>query len=226
VTAGGDPEHTFLDRYLEPADRLNEVLFGLIMVLTFTLTAGIAIGESPDAPRELLIATIGCNLAWGVIDAAMYVMGALMERSRRAREIERVRTAPDDATARRIVAHSTENTLAASASAEDRERLFRLIRDAARQSPPERLRIRREDLQGGLASFFLVVLSTIPAAIPFLLIDEPRRALRVSNLVLIALLFAVGQRWGRHAYVNPWGAGFAFLGVGLALVAIAIALGG
>jgi len=39
---------SFFERYLEPADRLNEVLFGLIMVLTFTLTAGFAVGESED----------------------------------------------------------------------------------------------------------------------------------------------------------------------------------
>jgi len=216
----------FLDRYLEPADRLNEVLFGLIMVLTFTLTAGIAIGESPDAVRELLIATVGCNLAWGVIDGAMFVMASLMERSRREREIARVREAPDDATAFAAIDRYTEDSLADFATAAERERLHALIREAARRAPPERVRLHREDVYGAVASFFLVVFSTIPAAIPFLVIDEPWPALRVSNAILVSLLFVVGVQWGRHAYVNRWLAGFTFLAAGLGLVGIAIALGG
>lgn len=216
----------FLDRYLEPADRLNEVLFGLIMVLTFTLTAGIAIGESPDAVRELLIATIGCNLAWGVIDGAMFVMASLMERSRREREIARVREARDEAAAFAVIDGFMQDSLVAFATDDERVRLDRLILEAARRAPPERVRLHREDVYGALASFFLVVLSTIPAAIPFLLIDEPWPALRVSNAILVSLLFVVGVQWGRHAYVNRWLAGVAFLAAGLGLVGIAIALGG
>ena len=217
---------SFLDRYLEPADRLNEVLFGLIMVLTFTLTAGFAVGEKEDAARDLLIATLGCNLAWGVIDGAMYVMGSLLERSRREREIARVRSAPDEATAFDVIAHYAEDTLALSATDAERVQLYRLIHQAARRSPPQRLRLRREDVYGGLASFCLVVVSTIPAAIPFLLIDAPHRALRVSNVLMVGLLFAVGLQWGRHAHVNRWLAGFVFLATGGALVGIAVALGG
>jgi hypothetical protein len=57
-----EPRRLFAGRYLDPAERLNEILFGLIMVLTFTLTAGIATGDGPEAHRELLIATMGATL--------------------------------------------------------------------------------------------------------------------------------------------------------------------
>jgi hypothetical protein len=58
-------------------------------------------------------------------------------------------------------------------------------------------------------------------------IQEPWRALRVSNLLLVALLFWVGQEWGKNAHVRqPWRIGFVFLVIGLALVSVAIALGG
>jgi VIT1/CCC1 family predicted Fe2+/Mn2+ transporter len=70
------------------------------------------------------------------------------------------------------------------------------------------------------------MLSTVPAAVPFLLIDEPWRALRVSNALLVALLFAVGHRWGSYAHASPWWSGLAFLFAGMAMVGIAIALGG
>ena len=68
--------------------------------------------------------------------------------------------------------------------------------------------------------------ATIPAAVPFLLVAEPWRALRLSNLFLVGMLFVVGFQWGKHAYVSRWGAGLAFLAVGLVLVGVAIALGG
>ncbi len=55
-------EESFVHRYLEPADRLNEVRFGLIMVFTFSLTAGLTAEDNPEGPRELLI-TSGVQLS-------------------------------------------------------------------------------------------------------------------------------------------------------------------
>lgn len=220
------PRESFFRRYLEPADRLNEILFGLIMVLTFTLTAGLSVGDGPDAVRTLLIATLGCNLAWGIIDGAMYLMGALLERSRRARAIAAVQGAPDEATAFAEIERALDGTVAALAPEGERTRLYEVIHDVVRRAPPERPHLHREDVYGAVASGVLVVLSTIPAALPFLLLDEPWRALRLSNLLLVGLLFVVGYEWGRQAHTSPWRAGLAFLGAGLALVATAIALGG
>ena len=37
----------FVSKYLDPAGRLGEILFGLIMVLTVTLTAGLTISYAP-----------------------------------------------------------------------------------------------------------------------------------------------------------------------------------
>jgi hypothetical protein len=227
VGAGAGSE-SFFYRYLDPADRLNEILFGLIMVLTFTLTAGIAVGDSEEAGRELLIATFGCNLAWGIIDGAMYLTASLLARSRRTRAIAKVRAAPDEASAFAIIDREVEGTLASLASEEERVALYRAIHQIARHAPPERVRVRvhMEDVWGAVASGLLVVLTTVPAAIPFLVIDEPHIALRVSNALLVALLFVIGYRWGRYAHVGRWRAGLVFLAAGSALVAIAIALGG
>jgi VIT1/CCC1 family predicted Fe2+/Mn2+ transporter len=213
-------------RYLEPADRLNEILFGLIMVLTFTLTAGIAIEDGPEARRELLAATLGCNVAWGIIDGAMFVMGALLERSRRVRTLASVQRARDEAAALAEIDRVLENTVFSVATDEERARLGRAVYGVARRLPPERTRMRVEDLCGAIASGLLVMVSTVPAVFPFLLIDDARRALRVSNFLLVGLLFGVGYAWGREAHASPWRAGFVFLVAGLALVATAIALGG
>ena len=56
-------------RVLEPIERVSEVLFGLIMVLTFTGSLSVAEAGREDV-RTMLIGALGCNLAWGIIDAA------------------------------------------------------------------------------------------------------------------------------------------------------------
>ena len=77
-----------------------------------------------------------------------------------------------------------------------------------------------------LASFVLVFFSSVPAALPFLWIDEPWFALRISNAILIALLFGVGYRWARHTSLPPFRFGFSLMVGGLLMVLLAIALGG
>ncbi len=220
----------FAGRYLDPADRLNEILFGLIMVLTFTLTAGFATGDGPAAHRELLLATIGCNVAWGLIDGAMFLMTRLLERSRAQRALRALHAAADDATALAVVDAVVEETIGgdvtAAASADERARLVRLIRDMALRVPVGQPRLRRDDLLGAATSAMLVMLTTVPAVVPFLLVEAPWRALRLSNLLLLLMLFLVGYQWGKHSYTNRWRAGLAFLVVGMALVGTAIALGG
>ena len=57
---------------LSPVERHGEILFGLIMALSFTCTLSVA--ESGRAEvRTMLFAALGCNLAWGIVDAVMYL---------------------------------------------------------------------------------------------------------------------------------------------------------
>jgi len=84
----------------------------------------------------------------------------------------------------------------------------------------------KEDLYGALACFWLVFISCLPAAAPFLIFSKPHVALRVSNFLLIAMLFFVGQKWAQYAHTNRLVAGMAMVAVGLSLVGVAILLGG
>src|SRR5580704_12575623 len=69
------------DRILDPMDGISEVLFGLIMALTFTCTLGVAIADNIQV-RTMLIGALGCNLAWGIIDGGVCLMARLNERGR------------------------------------------------------------------------------------------------------------------------------------------------
>ena len=79
-------------RVLDPANRVSEVVFGLIMVLTFTGSLSIAEAGREDI-RTMLIGALGCNLAWGVIDAVLYLMGRMAEKGRNLIVFQAVRRA-------------------------------------------------------------------------------------------------------------------------------------
>ena len=84
----------------------------------------------------------------------------------------------------------------------------------------------RDDVMGAIASFWLVFFASLPAAIPFVFIDDAFVALRVSNAILLGLLFWAGYRFARYTMAPPALTGLLFLLFGAALVAMAIALGG
>jgi hypothetical protein len=60
-------------------ERVSEILFGLIMVLTFTCSFSV-IHAGREEVREMLIGALGCNLAWGIIDAFFCLMSRLSEQ--------------------------------------------------------------------------------------------------------------------------------------------------
>jgi VIT1/CCC1 family predicted Fe2+/Mn2+ transporter len=206
---------------------MGEILFGLIMTLTFTLAAGIVIQEEGRAgAREMLIGILGCNLAWGIIDGVLYVLGQVFERGRVRRIGVNLRQATSVEGARLMVADEFDESLAPVTDEPVRQRLYQSIVEHVRSTPVMPNRVRREDLLGGLAAGWLVFACSFPAVLPFLFLDDPRLALRVSNAILLGLLFFVGWRAARHTLAKPWIAGVVFLLVGVVLVAVAIPLGG
>src|SRR3954471_21357374 len=92
-----------LGRVLEPIERVAEVLFGLIMVLTFTGSLSVADAGRDDV-HAMLIGALGCNLAWGIIDGILYLMGCLSDQARGIRQLRALRKAATPVEARRVIA--------------------------------------------------------------------------------------------------------------------------
>ncbi|MDH5241452.1 MAG: VIT1/CCC1 transporter family protein [Gammaproteobacteria bacterium] len=217
----------FFARYLDPLEQLSEFLFGLIMVLSFTLGAGLIVGEGSEATKQMLLGVIGCNIAWGLIDGAIYVINRLCDRSSKARLLDSIRLAGNDPEALSMVGNALDSRLEPITTAEARSHLYAAILDKLRDSPSVKTELTRDDLIGALACFVLVFLSAVPAVLPFLLVDDPYIALRTSNFLLLSLLFLVGWKWARTAHSpRPWVIGLAFLLAGLTMVGIAILFGG
>jgi hypothetical protein len=210
-------------RVLEPMDRLSEVLFGLIMVLTYTSALSVITADRIQI-RTMLVGALGCNLAWGIIDAGMYLMARLHDRGRNILMLRAAREASDPNAARRAIADAMPPLLASALPQEQLESMRQKLRRLP--DPPMRPFLTKKDWVGGAAVCLLVFLSTLPVAIPFMLINDARLALRISNAVAIVMLFGCGYLFGQHAGIRPWLSGFCSVAIGSVLVLVAIALGG
>ncbi len=199
ATAEHAPARRRWERVLSPVERLSEILFGLVMALSITGSLSVAAGGQEDV-RAMLIGAVGCNTAWGIVDALMYLMSTLVER------------------------YHGRALLAAIGASRTRSGDSRRSRSASRRSSPPRSGSRssntfanswwawrsspgRADAPGFVAAlgvFLLVFVSTLPVVLPFLLPVPPREALRLSNGVALVLLFVVGLRLGSTSCTGRW----------------------
>ena len=210
-------------RVLEPLERFSEVLFGLIMVLTFTCSLDVAQAGRGDV-RTMLLGALGCNLAWGSIDAVMYLMACLSEKGHNIALLRALRLTSDPDQGRRIIASAMPQLLVSVLPPGE----FEVMRQKLNQLPnlPRCPSLTRDDWRGALGVFLLVFVSTFPPVIPFLFIGRVRLALRISNAVALVLLFLTGYAYGNHAGHRPWGWALSMALIGGAMVGLAIALGG
>jgi VIT1/CCC1 family predicted Fe2+/Mn2+ transporter len=208
---------------LSPVDRVSGVIFGLIMALTFTGSLSVASADRAEV-HSMLIGALGCNIAWGLVDAVMFLLGILAERGRSLAVLKEARSPPDQTRARELIAESMPPVIAASMEPTEidtiRDRLARL------PEPPASLGLTGADLRAALGVFLMVFLATLPVALPFVFLSEAHYALRVSNGIALLMLFLGGYILGRYGLRRPWLSGLVTLGVGVVLVWATIALGG
>jgi VIT family len=210
-------------RVLDPIDRVSEILFGLIMVLTFTGSLSVA-NTGRDDVRTMLIGALGCNLAWGIIDGIFYLMGCLAEKGRALRALRAIRRCSDPQKAQKIISATLPQAVANVLQPPELEALYRRLKELP--EPPNRAQLRRDDWRGALGVFLLVFLSTFPVVIPFIFLKNIVPAMRLSNAVAIVMLFLTGYVYGRIIGHRPWVRGVFMVVLGSILVAITIALGG
>jgi VIT1/CCC1 family predicted Fe2+/Mn2+ transporter len=215
--------HKSSKRVLEPYDRVSEVLFGLIMVLTFTGSLSVAEAGREDV-RTMLIGALGCNLAWGLIDGVLYLMGCLAEKGKGFVTLRAVRKATEPQKAQRLIAGALPPLIASILQPAELETMRQRLKDLP--EPVGRARLTKDEWLGALGVFLLVSLSTLPVVIPFLFMNNPWWAMRASNTIAIAMLFATGAAFGRITGRRPWLMGASMVVLGAILVGLTMALGG
>jgi hypothetical protein len=210
-------------RALDPVDRVTEVLFGLIMVLTFTGSLSVAEAGRDDV-RTMLIGALGCNLAWGIIDGVFYLMGCLAEKGRDLLTLRAVRNASDPQKAQEVLAAALPPVVARSLQPAELDTLCRRLKELP--EPPKYAQLHKDDWRGAIGVLLLVFLSTFPLVIPFIFMKNAAPAMRFSNAIAVVMLFLAGYMYGRITGRRPWVTGVCMIILGSILVGITMALGG
>ena len=208
---------------LDTIDRVSELCFGLFMALTFVGTVSAATAGE-DAGQKMLYTALGCNLAWGLADALMFLVRTLTNRGRRLTLALAIKNAPDPHAGRRAVSDALPKFMRSLVSDEDLEPIR--LRLAATTSLPDRPHFVRDDFAAALGIFIIIVLSTFPVALPFIVFGDVPTALLVSRVLTLVILFCCGLALGRHAGWGRWKAGFAMVVFGVLLTMAIVALGG
>jgi hypothetical protein len=210
-------------RVLDPIERVSEVLFGLIMVLTFT--GSLSVAEAGHAEvRTMLLGALGCNLAWGIIDGVFYLMGCLAERGHALLTFRAVRRDPDPQRAQRMLSDALPPLVASVLRPAELDTMRQRLKELP--EPPDRAHLPKEAWLGALGVFLLVFFSTLPVVVPFTFMKDITLALRVSNGIAITMLFLAGHSFGRMTGRRPVWAGISMVILGAILVGATIALGG
>ena len=193
------------------------------MVLTFTGSLRVAEGGREEM-RTVLAGAIGCNLAWGLVDAAMYLMDTFMTRARASVIARAIQGTREPEEARRLIADLLPSPLSSALTPAEIESLRRRLDQQAVTSTA--VRLTGADYLGALGVFLLVFASTFPIIVPLIVVKEMRLALGLSNAVAVLMLFVAGWSLGRHAGRPAWRSGLGMVAVGIVLVALTVALGG
>jgi VIT1/CCC1 family predicted Fe2+/Mn2+ transporter len=172
----------------------------------------------------MFVAALGCNLAWGLVDAIMYLVRTVTDRGRSLMLVHSVRAAPDAETGRRLLERLLSRAAASLVSPAEVEAIRGRI--VALSSVPARPSLGWDDLLAALAIFLIVVAATFPVVLPFALIQDAGTAKTVSRAIALAMLFFGGLALGRYAGYGSWKVGFMMGGLGTALVIAINALGG
>jgi VIT1/CCC1 family predicted Fe2+/Mn2+ transporter len=220
--AQGQPARTAFRRPLEPIERISEVWFGLVMVLTFTCSLSVK-SAGHEEVRAMLIAALGCNAAWGISDAFLYLLGSYVENGRGIAALRTLRATPDPGAAHQVISDALPPLIASTLSPTEFEAMRLKLSQVA---VPARPTLTRTDWLGALGVFLLVFFSTFPVAVPFMVVGDARLALRISNGIALVMMFLTGYAFGRHADFRPLRMGLWMVLFGGLLVAMTIVLGG
>lgn len=219
---------------MAPIDALTAAIYSILIVLSFTLAFSVSKRWSdynqpiPESfSTELFYTVLGAAVAWALIDGLMLALLSMLERSEKHRFLQALQAANSDEEAVEVIADEFNFVLEPVASEKKRQLLYADMLEHLRDSQPRPVGFQREDFVEALGTALVAMIAAAPSILPlWLLREDPLAALRGANIVSFVMLFALGYRWGVYTGANRWKIGLLLPSFGLALVAIAILLGG
>ncbi|MFN8257058.1 MAG: hypothetical protein U0W24_15290 [Bacteroidales bacterium] len=204
-------------------ERISEILTGIIMTLTFTCAFSVLKSDTTTV-TDMLKGAFCSTIAWGLIDAEMYLFMTLINKEHKFTFLNYVRKSKDIEKVHKVIVDYIPPVIAGFMQPVEIEGIRKKIMNLP--EPPSKHRLKYKDYRKAAGIFFLIFFSTLPIAIPFVLFDDIQVALRISNLIAILMLFACGWVLGKYAGRNQFTMGILTCLVGIMLVFITIVLGG
>ena len=193
------------------------------MVLGFTSTVSAAHEGRPEL-RTMIAGALGCNLAWGIVDAIMYLMASLSAKGHGLATLKAVVSAQTPKDAYHVISEGLPEVVTRCMDNVQ----FEQIRVGLLRLPvPARARLTLDDWRGAVSVFLLVFLSTFPVVSPFILVpNNVPRALRYSDLIAILMLATAGYSYGNYSGERKWAWSLSMVLLGVAMVVLTRKLGG
>lgn len=206
-----------------PFDRVSEMAYGVIMTLTIISVISAASGGA--ARHDLIIAALGCNLAWGLVDALMLLVRMRVERTHQHGRLRQLRRVSSDTDFRDGLDEFLPPRLVAVLRPDELWRLRqRLMASELGTGEP-----RGNGADVWLAALLIVLLVTgitLPMILPLWLVPDDLLALRLAQGIGVVMLFGLGWLLERWAGGSPWPGALGFTALGVAMTGLCIALGG
>jgi VIT1/CCC1 family predicted Fe2+/Mn2+ transporter len=219
--------------YLYPHERLVEILYGLVIALTITSAIRVITGGSTLDINLMAETSLGAGVAWGIIDAILYILVVVFQKHRYARIAGKIRSAKDESEALGTIQEDLEDSIVGTLDAEDQKSVYRLVLHAQRRSSdtrythqPQTIAVVREDIFGAFQVFLAMLLATLVVVVPLWVIEPPHLAVIISNLLAFFVLFLVGYTWAKYTYIRKIWFGVVMVAMGAAIVGVSLVLGG
>jgi chorismate mutase len=216
-----NPMRKFISDYLTPSERLSQALYGLILVLTVISAIEITISKQQQSASTLLTAALGTCIAWGMVDAVIYVLTGIHERNHHVRFVSRVKNKSKKEAIDQIE-DELDDSLIGVLEKEEKDRIAEQIFLTVNHAVPKRQHVKKDDVLGGIASFLISFIVVLPTMVPFVLDIKLALAIRLSNVIAVMMLFIVGFVSGGREGMNRirWALTITILGVVIVLVTI------
>ncbi|WP_447751009.1 hypothetical protein [Pseudomonas nicosulfuronedens] len=207
----------------DPFDRLSEVAFGVIMALT--IISVIPTAADGAGRQQLVLAALGCNLAWGIVDALMTLVGMRVDREHRHAGLRALRQSGDEKSFREGLRDFLPDPVVDHMQTTDVQRIRQSLLKSL-LGTGDTPSLGREHWLAWLILAGHTFVATLPIILPLVFVPDDVLALRLAQATGLLLMFGLGWLLARWAGGRPWQGALGFTALGVAMTGICLALGG
>jgi hypothetical protein len=218
-----------LKTYLSASDRLSEILFGLIMAMTVIGASKIALvsGDEVINGRVIIASALGCNIAWGLVDAIMYVFTGLVDRGKYTGLIATINKTKDENAAIAVIDKALDSELLDNLDAAERKQLCAGLFKKLSTVEPKKVRVVRDDIIGAIICFFFAFSTAFLLVIPFFIpVGKLFVKIWLSRIISYGMLFVIGYAYASHTNKGKVRTAVGMVVVGVIINIVIILLGG